>query len=119
VIGVQWPCGDDVSAIVVDASVSARIDATAAPEQLVFPPCAHPALSRAVVLRQRSRARGRECEAHHTRIAAAALLVRAAGGGLSRTTAMSMRRMMSWWFRFVLSGRFFDRFLSLPRARRA
>ncbi|MEY9880938.1 hypothetical protein ABIA43_002472 [Bradyrhizobium sp. USDA 328] len=32
---------------------------------------------------------------------------------------MTMRRMMYWWFRFVLSGRFFDRFLSLPRAPRA
>ncbi|ULK94968.1 hypothetical protein [Bradyrhizobium sp. I71] len=119
VVGAQLPCGDDVGAIVVDASVSARIGATAAPEQLVFPSCAHVALSRAVVLRQRVRAGDRECEAHHTHIAAAALLVRAAGGGLSRITAMSMRRMMYWWFRFVLSGRFFDRFLSLPRARRA
>jgi len=39
-----------------------------------------------------------------------------AGGGLSRITAMTTRRMMYWWFRFVLSGRFLDRFLSLPRA---
>jgi hypothetical protein len=28
---------------------------------------------------------------------------------------MTTRRMMVWWFRFVLSGRFLDRFLSLPR----
>ena len=58
----------------------------------------------------------RECEAHHMRLAAPALLLRAAGGGLSRIAAMTTRRMMSWWFRFVLSGRFLDRFLSLPRA---
>jgi hypothetical protein len=29
---------------------------------------------------------------------------------------MTTRRVMFWWFRFVLSGRFLDRFLSLPRA---
>jgi hypothetical protein len=29
--------------------------------------------------------------------------------------AMSTRRMIVWWFRFVLSGRFLERFLSLPR----
>jgi hypothetical protein len=28
---------------------------------------------------------------------------------------MTKRRVMVWWFRFVLSGRFFERFLSLPR----
>ena len=58
----------------------------------------------------------RECETGHMRIAAPALLLRAAGGGLSRIAAMTTRRMMHWWFRFVLSGRFLDRFLSLPRA---
>lgn len=31
---------------------------------------------------------------------------------------MTTRRMMVWWFRFVLSGRFLDRFLRLPRASR-
>jgi len=46
--------------------------------------------------------------------AALALLVRAAGGGLSGIAAMSMRRMIYWWFRFVMSGRFLDRFLTLP-----
>jgi hypothetical protein len=37
------------------------------------------------------------------------------GGGLSRIAAMTTRRMMTWWFWFVLSGRFLDRFLDLPR----
>jgi hypothetical protein len=67
------------------------------------------------VLRQCAQAQWRECEAHHMRIAAPALLVPIAGGGLFRITAMSMRRMMHWWFRFVMSGRFLDRFLCLPR----
>jgi hypothetical protein len=31
---------------------------------------------------------------------------------------MTTRRMLAWWFWFVLSGRFLDRFLSLPPARR-
>jgi hypothetical protein len=31
---------------------------------------------------------------------------------------MTTRRVMVWWFRFVLSGRFLDRFLSLPRVPR-
>ncbi|MEY9180907.1 hypothetical protein ABIG06_002763 [Bradyrhizobium sp. USDA 326] len=96
-----------------------RTGATAALEECVYPPCAHIAPSLVTVLRKRVRAGGGECEVHHMHIAALALLLRAAGGGLSRTTAMTMRRMMSWWFRFVVSGRFFDRFLSLPRAPRA
>ncbi|MBW7965535.1 hypothetical protein [Bradyrhizobium sp. BR 10261] len=54
------------------------------------------------------------CEAPHTPDAAHALLLRAAGGGLSGIAAMSMRRMIYWWFRFVMSGRFLDRFLTLP-----
>jgi hypothetical protein len=49
-------------------------------------------------------------------VAAVALLVHAAGDGLSGIAAMTTRRMIYWWFRFVLSGRFLDRFLSLPRA---
>lgn len=28
---------------------------------------------------------------------------------------MSTRRMAYWWFRFVISGRFLERFLNLPR----
>jgi hypothetical protein len=28
---------------------------------------------------------------------------------------MTTRRLLAWWFRFVLSGRFLDRFLCLPR----
>jgi len=66
-------------------------------------------------MRQCAPAPRRKCELHHTRIAAPALLLHSAGGGLFRITAMSMRRMMYWWFRFVLSGRFMDRFLCLPR----
>ena len=31
---------------------------------------------------------------------------------------MTTRRVMFWWFRFVLSGRFLDRFLCLPRVPR-
>ncbi|MCK1718339.1 hypothetical protein [Bradyrhizobium sp. 141] len=81
-----------------------------------FPRCAHVPLSLATVLRQRGQARGRKCEAHHTRVAALALLLGAAGGGLSRITTMTTRRMMYWWFRTVMSGRFLDRFLYLPRA---
>jgi hypothetical protein len=68
-----------------------------------------------MVLRHRGRACGRECEAHYTRIAALALLLRAAGGGLSRIATMTTRRMAYWWFRVVMSGRFLDRFLCLPR----
>jgi hypothetical protein len=71
---------------------------------------------RVTVLRQRGRPRRRKCEAHHMCLAAPALLLCAAGGGLSRITAMTTRRLMYWWFRFVLSGRFTDRFLCLPRA---
>ena len=41
-------------------------------------------LSLATVLRQRGKARGRECETHHTRIAEPALMLGTAGGGLSR-----------------------------------
>lgn len=32
---------------------------------------------------------------------------------------MNMRRMLSWWFRFVLSGRFLEWFLRLQRAERS
>ena len=71
---------------------------------------------RVTVLRQRGRLRRRKCEAHHMCLAAPALLLCPAGGGLSRITAMTTRRLMYWWFRFVLSGRFTDRFLCLPRA---
>jgi hypothetical protein len=41
--------------------------------------------------------------------------------GLSRDEdeTMKTRRMAYWWFRFVLSGRFFEKFLSLRRARRS
>jgi hypothetical protein len=31
---------------------------------------------------------------------------------------MNDRRKLVWWFRFVLSGRFFDRFLRLQRIER-
>jgi hypothetical protein len=36
----------------------------------------------------------------------------------ARMPQMTTRRVMVWWFRFVLSGRFLDRFLSLPRVPR-
>jgi hypothetical protein len=85
-------------------------------EGLIFARCAHVWASLAIVLRQQVYPQRRQCEAHHMRIAAPALLLGAAGAGLSRIAAMTMRRMMYWWFRFVLSGRFLDRFLSLPRA---
>ncbi len=59
---------------------------------------------------------GRHCEAPHMHPAFAALLMPAAGVTRpSRTREMSKRRVMVWWFRFVLSGRFLERFLSLPR----
>jgi hypothetical protein len=29
---------------------------------------------------------------------------------------MTTRRMIYWWFRVVMSGRFLERFLCLPRA---
>jgi hypothetical protein len=32
---------------------------------------------------------------------------------------MKTRRMAYWWFRFVLSGRFFEKFFNLRRARRS
>jgi hypothetical protein len=50
------------------------------------------------------------------RIAAPALLVGLAGGGLLGIAAMTTRRLIYWWFRFVMSGRFLDRFLCLPHA---
>jgi hypothetical protein len=76
----------------------------------------HGPLSLAAVMRHCVRRWARECEASHLCIAAPALLLGTAGGGLSRIAAMTTRRVMSWWFRFVLSGRFLDRFLCLPRA---
>src|SRR4051794_27032336 len=93
-----------------------RIGARLAAGELIFARCAHVPASLVTVLRQCGRLRWRQCEAHHKQIAAAALLLRAAGGGLSRIAAMTTRRIMYWWFRFVLSGRFLDRFLCLPRA---
>ncbi len=32
---------------------------------------------------------------------------------------MKTRRMAYWWFRFVVSGRFLEKFLNLRRARRS
>lgn len=141
---VQLRCGGNVCTIVVDVSVRARTgNATIVnlvePSSSAFhfgssrrtperqPHWKNPSSRHARISRFRAwwfcddgiRAGGGKCEVHHMHIAAPALLLRAAGGGLSRTTAMTMRRMMSWWFRFVVSGRFFDRFLSLPRAPRA
>jgi len=36
--------------------------------------------------------------------------------GCRGSTTMTTRRLMYWWFRVVMSGRFLDRFLCLPRA---
>jgi len=36
--------------------------------------------------------------------------------GCRGRTTMTTRRMIYWWFRVVMSGRFLDRFLCLPRA---
>ena len=38
--------------------------------------------------------------------------------GASRIRQMSTRRMAYWWFRFVVSGRFLEKFFNLRRVRR-
>lgn len=98
------------------STVGAALPCVVACERIRFPRCAHAPPLLVGVLRQCIRLRRCDCEAHHMRIAAPALLLRAAGDGLSRIAAMTTRRMLYWWFRFVLSGRFLDRFLTLPRA---
>jgi hypothetical protein len=51
-----------------------------------------------------------QCEASHTRHAASALLKRQDWQN-AKAQLMKMRRMLSWWFRIVVSGRFLERFL--------
>jgi hypothetical protein len=97
-----------------------RIEAIRSVHEFIFAREAHVPPRRVTVMRQLVRLLARrsddECETHHMPIAALALLVRGAGGGLLGITAMSMRRMIYWWFRFVMSGRFLDRFLCQPNA---
>ena len=76
-------------------------------------------------LRRRSLAGGRvpafvfvKCEAGHTGSPSLALwLAWRAFQGQDET--MKTRRMAYWWFRFVLSGRFFEKFFNLRRTSRS
>src|SRR4051794_21692574 len=55
---------------------------------------------------------GAECEARHSRPAGSALLVAAAGDCPSdEDRTMRTRRLVYWWFRIVISGRFLEKFL--------
>jgi hypothetical protein len=56
------------------------------------------------------------CEANHMRVTGLAL-IRVKRGRLSqpRIEPMKARRMAYWWFRFVVSGRFLEKFLRLRR----
>ena len=47
--------------------------------------------------------------------------IEAVAGGHSsiEDRTMNTRRMAYWWFRFVVSGRFLEKFLNLRRARRS
>jgi hypothetical protein len=56
------------------------------------------------------------CEANHTQLTALALIrAEARPPQLARIEAMNARRMAYWWFRFVVSGRFLEKFLRLHR----
>jgi hypothetical protein len=56
------------------------------------------------------------CEANHTQLAALALIrAEARPPQSARIEAMNARRMAYWWFRFVVSGRFLEKFLKLRR----
>jgi hypothetical protein len=50
------------------------------------------------------------------RMAHSVLLLIPTGFLISRARSMGTRRMVYWWFRFVLSGRFLATFLHLRRA---
>jgi hypothetical protein len=56
------------------------------------------------------------CEANHMPSSAQALLV---GQSAARAAPMKTRRMMYWWFRFVVSGRFIETFFNLRRVKRS
>ncbi|WP_334512264.1 hypothetical protein [Bradyrhizobium sp. AZCC 1693] len=56
------------------------------------------------------------CEANHTHLTALALVREAQRPHQSaRIEPMKARRMAYWWFRFVVSGRFLEKFLKLRR----
>jgi hypothetical protein len=56
------------------------------------------------------------CEANHTHVTELAL-IRGDGAAapVSKDEPMKARRMAYWWFRFVVSGRFLEKFLKLRR----
>lgn len=68
-------------------------------------------------LTDRCRFSAAECEAAHNARSAGALF-KEAGLADAKAQPMNMRRMMSWWFRVVLSGRFLERFLHVERGER-
>jgi len=56
------------------------------------------------------------CEANHMHVTELALIRGEARPSRSaRIEPMNARRMAYWWFRFVVSGRFLEKFLKLPR----
>jgi hypothetical protein len=56
------------------------------------------------------------CEPDHTRAPGLALLRETCGlSQAARIESMKTRRLAYWWFRFVVSGRFFEKFLKLRR----
>jgi hypothetical protein len=56
------------------------------------------------------------CEPNHTQLTALALIrAEARPPQSARIEAMNARRMAYWWFRFVVSGRFLEKFLKLRR----
>jgi hypothetical protein len=56
------------------------------------------------------------CEANHTHVTAPALFrAEVRPPQPARIEPMKARRMAYWWFRFVVSGRFFEKFLKLRR----
>jgi len=56
------------------------------------------------------------CEANHMRVTGLALIrVKPGRPSQPRIEPMKARRMAYWWFRFVVSGRFLEKFLRLRR----
>jgi hypothetical protein len=60
-------------------------------------------------------AKGEPC---HIRFAAPVLSMMRLGHCWHEDRTMKARRMVFWWFRFVVSGRFLEKFLNSRRARR-
>ncbi|HXN68518.1 MAG TPA: hypothetical protein VN926_12810 [Bradyrhizobium sp.] len=60
-----------------------------------------------------------KCEAGYIWAEVSALFIGLAPGAfpVPRTGPMKTRRMAYWWFRFVISGRFLEKFLNVRRAR--